>query len=131
MTLTLNNAARNKQLDAFLNNAGVAAFDGGTAVFEVYTGTAPGANNAATGTKLVSFTLPTDAFALASALAAALNGTPLSATAIATGTAGYFRIRDAASTYIIEGTIGTDATIDNASITTGQTVNLTSFSFNN
>ena len=131
MTLTLNNAARLKQLDAFLNNSGVAAFDGGTAVLEVYSGAAPGAGNAATGTKLVSFTLPTDAFALAASNASVLNGVPLTATAVATGTAGYFRIRDAASTYIIEGTIGTDATIDNASIVSGQTVNLTSFSFGN
>lgn len=57
----------------------------------------------------------------------------MSTTGLAGGTAGYFRIVDSAGTTChLQGTVtatggGGDMTIDNTSIASGQTVNVTSF----
>lgn len=59
-----------------------------------------------------------------------LSGTPLSATASATGTAALAEIRNNAGTVIVGGltvgTSGTDIVISSTSITSGQTVQVTS-----
>jgi len=59
-----------------------------------------------------------------------LSGTPLSATASASGTAAKAEIRNNAGTVIVSGlTVGTSASdivLDSVSITSGQTVNITS-----
>lgn len=100
----------------------------------VYTGSQP-ANCAASeaGTLLVEFDLASDWAAAASGGSKAFNNTPVSATAAATGTAAHYRI------YASDGTtcheqgsvtatgLGGDATIDNTSIVSGQTVQITAF----
>lgn len=59
-----------------------------------------------------------------------LSGTPLSATASATGTAAKAELRNNAGTVIVSGltvgTSGTDIIISNTAITSGQTVQVTS-----
>lgn len=85
---------------------------------------------AASGTLLAEFTLASDWATQASGVLT-FSGVPLSATAVGTGTAGHYRINDSAGTTCHEqGTItatggGGDMTIDNTSIATGQTVQIT------
>lgn len=94
---------------------------------------APPANcaAAATGTLLAEFTLGVDWSAVASSGAKTLAGLPLSTTASAAGTAAHYRIVNSAGTTCHEqGTVGTgseDMVIDNASITSGQTVRITAY----
>jgi hypothetical protein len=102
-----------------------------TAVLEIRTGTRPGVANAATGTLLWSFTIA-GGWAAASAGSRALASLPLTGNAVAAGTAGYFRLRNAGDTARIEGNItatggGGDMTVDNTSITSGQSVSVTGF----
>lgn len=126
---------RNALLDQWETTIGVSA------KIAVYTGTMP-ANAAAdtTGTLLCEWDLASDWAANASAGAKALNSTPIAATAAGTGTVGYYRIfANAQSTAPgttkpcnEQGTVtatggGGDMTIDNTSIASGQTVNITGF----
>ena len=126
MALTVSTAAGNAQLDATLGllDAGAAA---GT--IEVRTGSRPASpDSAATGTLLVSFTLSDPAFAAAASKSASLN-TVASATAVATGTAGYFRALDSNGVAVADGTVGTsgaDLNLNTTSITSGGSVSITS-----
>jgi len=78
---------------------------------------------------LATITLPTTPFTVASGVAT-LAGTPLSATATATGTAAKAELRDAADTVVCSGltvgTTGSDINLTSTSITSGQTVTVTS-----
>src|SRR6185295_19251964 len=117
-------AVRNAQGDAFEATIGT------DAKLEIRTGAKP-ANcaAAATGTQLVLMNLPTDWLANAAAGVKAKAGT-WSGTAIAAGTAGYYRILDNAGTTCHEqGLIGTGEPmeIDNAVIAIGQTVTVTAY----
>lgn len=123
-------AVRNAKLDAIETQVGVSA------KISIFSGSMP-ANCAAadSGTKLVTFSLASDWASAASAGAKALSSVPLSTTAIAGAptNAGYFRL------YATDGTTcgaqgditvtggGGAMTLDNISITSGQTVNITSF----
>ncbi|HFD14697.1 MAG TPA: hypothetical protein ENJ38_00135 [Rhodospirillales bacterium] len=81
---------------------------------------------------LVEFSLPNPSFAAPSNGSMTLNGTPISATAVATGTAAKFDIVDRDGNFVLDGTVGTsnaDAIIDNTSISSGQTVNLNSLTY--
>jgi hypothetical protein len=123
MTVQLATTTRNARLDAIETDAGVSA-----KVF-ILTGTQP-ANcaTAQSGTKLVEFDLASDWAANASGGSKNFSGTPLSATAVNTGTAGYWRLyKNDGTTCIMQGAIGSDMTIDNSSINNGQTVNITSW----
>lgn len=107
---------------------------GTSAILKVFTGSPPASCAAAeAGTLLVQFALASSYASPASTGIKALSGLPISATASAGGTAGHYRIYDSTSTTCHEqGTVtttggGGDATIDNTSITNGQTVNLTGF----
>lgn len=99
----------------------------GTApLFEIFTGAAP-ANCAAadSGTKLASITLPSD-WVTESNGVLTKAGT-WSVAASATGTAAHYRLKSSGGTVHEQGTVtatggGGDATIDNTSITNGQTV---------
>lgn len=130
MALQLSTSVRNAMLDAIETTAGTAA------VLELRTGSVP-ANCAASdsGTLLISYTLASDWAAAASSGSKALNNTPISGTASDTGTAGHFRLKDSGGTTChAQGTItatggGGDMTVDNTSITSGQTVNVTSLTF--
>lgn len=127
MTTRLGTALRNARLDTIETTVGTAPR------LRVYTGSDP-ANcaAAATGTLLVDTTLPSDWMAAASSGSASLLGSWSSA-AVGTGTVGYYRIWDSAlSVCHLQGTAtvtggGGDMTFDNASITSGQTVNVTAY----
>lgn len=129
MAVQLSVAVRNARLDAIETAVGVSA------KLQMYSGSMP-ANcaTAASGTKLLEDALASDWAANASSGSKALNSTPIAGTALATGTAGYFRLVDSTgATCHMQGTItatggGGDMTIDNTSIASGQTVNVTSFS---
>lgn len=119
---------RNGALDAIETAAGTAA------KLRVYTGAVP-ANTAAavTGTLLLDITLASDWAANASAGTKALSGVPLTGTAAAAGTAGYFRIVDSAGTTAhVQGTCGQgtgDLSFDNATFVSGQNVTINSLTF--
>lgn len=125
MAITTNTTFKNTILDGFDT-----AFNSGT--LEIRTGSAPGAGNAATGTVLATITLPADAFAAASGGTKAKSGTWQDASADATGTAGHWRMTGGSN--IVEGTVtatggGGDMELDSTSITSGQTVTITAFTF--
>lgn len=125
MVLDLNNTVANAILDRYDTE-----FPAGS-ILEIRTGAPPGAENAAAGTLLVSITLPATPWAAAASGSKAKNGA-WSAAAAATGTAGHFRLKNAAGTKLEEGTVtatggGGDMTIDNTSIASGQTVTVTTY----
>lgn len=125
MAITTNTTLKNTILDGFDT-----AFNSGT--LEIRTGSAPGAGNAATGTVLATITLPADAFAAASGGTKAKNGTWNDTSADAIGTAAHWRMTGGSN--IVEGTVtatggGGDMELDSTSITSGQTVTITAFSF--
>lgn len=128
MTLKYSTTVRNAKLDAIESTISTAP------LLRIYTGTAPAdCATAASGTKLVEMTLPSDWMAAASSGAKAKSGTWEDTSADATGTAGYWRIYDASGTTChMQGTCtatggGGDMELDNTSIASGQTVTVTSF----
>jgi hypothetical protein len=135
LSIQLATSTRNAMLDAIETDAGTSA------KLAIYTGSVP-ANCAAdtTGTKLAEFDLASDWAANASGGSKSFSSTPLTTTGAASGTAGYFRLfTNAQSTTPgtskpcqMQGTItatggGGDMTLDNTSIATSQTINVTSF----
>lgn len=129
MTIQFSTTVRNAMLDAIETSMGVSA------KLQLYSGAQP-ANcaAAATGTKLVEYALASDWAAAAAAGSKALSSLPLSSTALAAGTAGYYRFVDSAGTTCHEqGSVtlsagGGDMTVDNTTFTLGQTVQVTGFS---
>lgn len=129
MTIQLAVSTRNARLDAIETDAGTSA------ILKLRTGAQP-ANCAAadTGTAIVSITMASDWASAAAAGAKSLSSLPLSTTAIASGTPAHFRLyKSDGVTCILQGSVtftgsGGDMTIDAAgSVTSGQTVNITSF----
>jgi hypothetical protein len=123
---------RNAMLDAMETTIGTSAH------IQIWAGTKPAdcATTAVGQTKLVDFTLASDwatNASLGSKAFAAITGTA----AVATGTAAFYRLTDSTDTSLScdeQGTItatggGGDMTIDNTSIATGQTVNITGWSW--
>lgn len=130
MAEQLTTAAQNAAADAVVDLADAGAAAG---TLEVRTGAQPAsANDAATGTLLVTFTLSDPAFGAATSGSAALSGTP-QATAVAGGTAGWFRVEDSDGNTVFDGACSDDGSgeldFDNLSISNGQTVNLNSFNY--
>lgn len=124
MAERLSDSARNRQADSMGD-------DFNNATLKIYTGTQPAAGAAATGTLLVTITLPADAVAAASAGIAAKSGT-WSGTPGATGTAGWFRIESSAGTRWYDGAItatggGGEIELASTSVTSGVPVTITSF----
>lgn len=120
-------AVRNATLDPIESTIGV------TPQLRLYTGTVPATTaTAASGSLLATLNLPSDWLAAASGGTKVLAGT-WTGTASGTGTAGYFRVLDSTGTTVgIQGTVtatggGGDMTLDNTSISTGQTINVTTF----
>lgn len=125
MAERLNDAARNRQVDSIGD-------DFNSATLKIYTGTQPAAGAAATGTLLVTITLPGDAMAASASGSAAKSGT-WSGTAGNTGTAGWFRIESSAGTRWYDGAVtatagGGEIELSSTSITSGQVITITSFS---
>ena len=130
MALQLSTSVRNAMLDAIETTVGTSA------ILELRTGSVPATcATADSGTLLISYSLASDWAAAASSASKALNNTPLTGSATGTGTAGHFRLKDSGGTTChAQGTItatggGGDMTVDNTSIASGQTVNVTSLSF--
>ena len=104
---------------------------GTSPVLEIRTGPPPASpSDADTGTLLVSITLPSDWLSDPNNGQVTKLGT-WQATAVASGTAGHFRIKAGTTTHI-QGTVtvtggGGDLELDNTSINSGQTVTITSF----
>lgn len=127
MALQLSVAVRNARLDA------IEATIGASAVMKIFTGSPP-ANCAAadSGTVLATLALPSDWMAAASGGQKSLAGSWQDASADATGTAGHFRIyANDGTTCGLQGTItatggGGDIELSSASITSGQSVTITS-----
>jgi len=128
MSLQFSTSYRNALLDQFETTAGVSA------KLEIFTGAVP-ANCAAAeaGTKLVEFDLASDWAANAAGGAKALNNLPLTAGAVAAGTAAHFRLYASdGTTCHMQGTVtatggGGDMTVDNTNIANGQQVQITGF----
>lgn len=119
---------RNAKLDAIEVAVGVAP------VLIFYTGTQPvNCATADSGTVLATMTLPADWLAAASGGSKAKLGTWQDVSADATGTLGYWRIKDSsATTCHMQGSVtltagGGQITVDNVSISTGQQFAIVSF----
>lgn len=123
MTVQYSVAVRNAMLDAIESTTGTAA------KLMMYSGSQP-ANcaAAATGTLLLTMTLPTDWMNAASSGTKTLLGSWTVACSVS-GTAGYYRITDNAGTTCHEqgsvGTSGTDIVLDNNVMTATQNVTIT------
>lgn len=129
MTIRVAVASRNAGLDAAFDRANAGA---GPGTIKIYTGAQPAnadVSDLSSYTLLVTFPLADPAFAAASGGVKDLDADPdLSATAAATGTAGWARCEDSDGNNVFDGSVGTSGTdfiINSTSITTGQTVNLT------
>lgn len=92
MAIQLSTTIRNARLDQIETTVGTAP------LLRIYTGTAPGVGNAATGTLLATITLPSDWMANASGGSKALAGTWQTTSAAASGTPGYARLLDSTGT---------------------------------
>lgn len=118
-------ASVNLALDAALN-----VLNGG--FLEIYTGAQPATPDVAVSnqTKLAKLSLGATAFTAAAAGAKAANAITASA-ALATGTAAWFRaFKSDDSIAVIDGTVGTsgcDLNLNDVAITTGGTVQVTSW----
>ena len=127
MAISLATTARTAMCDALVDllDAGPAA---GT--LQIRTGTKPAnPNTAATGTLLATVTLVDPAFGAAAAGVATLAD-PGAVTAVADGTAGWFRALDSTGAAVMDGTVtatggGGDLTLATVTITTGLSVDIT------
>jgi len=114
-------ATRNASVDA----ANV-LINGGT--LEIRVGAPAAIGSTPTGAVLATFTIAATAFGSASAGSASANAIS-DVTAGATGTAGHYVAKDSGGNPERAGVVGVELTINNASITSGDTVELTSWTF--
>ena len=129
MAVQLSTSVRNARLDAIESTAGTSA------ILTIRTGAQPAdCATANSGTVLATLALPSDWLAAASSGSKAKSGTWQDTNADATGTAAHFRIHDSGGTTChMQGSVtitggGGDLTLDSVSITSGQSVTITSFS---
>ncbi len=125
--MRVNSDVQNAAADGAVDTIDVGA---GTAVLEIYSGSAPGSiGGAPAGTLLASFNLPNPAFGAAAAGVATLQGVPISTTGVGDGTAGYARIRDRNGDTNFDtedlGTSGTEVVLSTLTISTGLDIDLT------
>lgn len=109
--------------------------DAGAGTLKIYSGTQPAsANDAVAGTLLAELTFTTTAFGSADSAGTAASATITGDTsANATGTASWARIEDNSGDNVFDCNVGEAAdtpfiTLDNKSIVSGGTVNVTAFS---
>lgn len=129
MATRLATATRNAASDAVVD-----LLDGGSAggTIKIYTGSQPtSANDAASGTLLATVTMADPAFGASSTGVATMAGTPLSATAVASGTAGWARFADSAGATVLDGSVtatggGGQVELTTTTISSGATVQITS-----
>lgn len=127
MALLYATTLKNTRLDSVETAAGT------TPLLKILTGAAPNAPGTAdSGTTLVSMPLPADWMASASGGVKSKSGT-WQASAVGTGSMGYFRIYDSASAAcIIQGlvsqsTASGELIVDNSAVSTGQVVTVNTF----
>lgn len=108
----------------------------GTAKCEIYTGGQPTqADDAPTGTKLLSFDLPNPCFNNAidanpgAQLAIDAADLPIAAVGLAAGVAGWGRVINRNGDTVFDGLVGAEITLDNTNITIGQNANLTGLTY--
>lgn len=126
MPIRLSTAARNASTDAVVDliDAGP-----GPGVLEVRTGSQPAsANDAATGTLLATVAFADPAFG-ASATGTASVTDPASVNAVATGVAGWFRVKDSSGNAVFDGSVtatggGGDLQLSSTSLTSGSAVDI-------
>jgi len=117
-------ALRNARLDL------IASQIGASAKLKIYTGSAPGAANAATGTLLSTLSLSSTWLNAASGGTKSQTGTWSDSSAAASGTPGYWRLQDSTgTTTYLEGTCGVGSGELNflGSVSLGGQVTVTSF----
>jgi hypothetical protein len=129
--ITLATTARNAAADAVVDLVDAGS---GAGYVEIRTGAQPASPQvAATGTLLATLTLNDPAYGSAATGVATLDNTPEpSATAVATGTAGWARVYDSNANPVMDGACGTSGAFVNlatTSITSGTTVSITSGSY--
>ena len=127
MAIQLSTGVRNAMVDSIESVVGTAGY------VKIFSGAAPADCQAGTsGTLLVNIDLPSDWIGAASGGTASKSGT-WDGTAVAAGTAGHYRLYNNGTTVCHEqGSITTsggtgDLTLDNTSISSGQTVTVTSW----
>lgn len=128
MALQYSTAARNARADS-----GIATIIGNAGLLRVYTGGAPAdCVTAATGTKLSEHTLGSP-FAPAASGGVQSPTLPANVNALATGTAGYWRVyKSDGTTCVIQGGVGTsgaDLNLNTLSIVSGGPVQVNSWTF--
>lgn len=135
MATRLPNASQQAAADAVVDQIDLGTGDT-EGKLRIYTGTQPAdADTAASGTLLVEIDLANPAYGAANTSGtAALSGTPLSGTGAADGDAGWFRIVNRDATTVFDGEVTAtggsgELELDNVSIATGQTVNISSLSY--
>jgi hypothetical protein len=114
---------RNNQLDA------ITSFTGNAALVRVYDGTRPATGAAITSqVKLAEFTMATP-FAPAASAGALSPTLPANTTGLAAGTATWFRIvKSDGTTFVMDGSVGTEMTLNTATFSIGVTTQMTAFS---
>lgn len=130
--LSYTDTVRNSKMDAV-----DAAVNGGAGagVLKIYDGTQPAdADTAVSGqTLLAELTFSDPAFGAASGGVITANSITDDSSANATGTAAWFRVEDSTGTTVFDGDVTTSAAgtgdlqLDSTSITSGQTVSVSSF----
>ena len=122
--LKYSNGTRDAQQQGLITYAGTGA------LIKIYSGTQPANANTAISSQTLLASLP-----VSGSFGTDSNGTitlsaVTAATAVATGTASFFRIfKSDGTTVVMDGSVGTSAAdmiLDNTSIATGQTVSITS-----
>jgi hypothetical protein len=125
MTVFISTAARNAAADAV---AGLVDGGSGAGKLQIRSGTQPaGPDSTATGTLLAEITLDDAAFGAAAAGVATLAGTPLTVTAVASGTASWFRVLDSNSVAVLDGSVGVsgaDLLVNTVTVSTGLDVEI-------
>lgn len=126
MALTQKTTTGNSILDTTYDNKYPAG-----SLLEIRTGAPAGPDNAAGGSLLAQITLPAAPWTAAAAKSKAKQNS-WSVAASGTGTAGHFRLKNAADTEREEGTAtatggGGDMTLDNTSINAAQVVTATTY----
>jgi hypothetical protein len=121
--MQLSTTQRNNRLNNLVSNIGTGS------KLKIYTGSAPGVGNSATGTLLSTISLPSTAWTVATGTAT-LSGTWQDTSAAASGTPGYWRITDSTgATIYAEGTSGVSGgeLSFTVAISLGGTVSVTAF----
>ena len=94
---------------------------------EIYTGSQPAtAATAASGTLLATVTLGTAGSASAGVVA---MPDPASVNAVATGTAGWFRVKSSGGATVWDGAIGAEGTLSSTSVVSGNPVDLSAVTY--